>query len=257
MGEVRNLDASSRRRWRRLNVEPNVHFLSSKPHEMVPRYIGSMDVNVMCYRLADDLWVEAIYPLKLHEYLAAGRPVVSADVPSIRPFGMWSRSRTTPQQWENAIEIALTSGEPGSTAARRAVAAANSWTARVRDLESELSALATRNGQKPEPIPFPGKTTMSSGDQRRGEILSRVATGALTLKQAAQLLGVSYRHAKRLSHRFQHNGSAGLVHGHTGHRSNRAMPVEVRDQALEFIRRKGYEELGPTLAAAALASEEG
>ena len=98
---------------------------------------------------------------------------------------------------------------------------------------------------------------MSSSDLRRGEILSRVAAGALTLKQAAQLLGVSYRHAKRLSHRFQHNGSAGLVHGHTGHRSNRAMPIEVRDQALEFIRRKGYEGLGPTVAAAALASEEG
>ena len=98
---------------------------------------------------------------------------------------------------------------------------------------------------------------MSSRDFRRGEILSRVAAGALTLKQAAQLLGVSYRHAKRLSHRFQHNGSAGLVHGHTGHRSNRAMPVEVRDQALEFIRRKGYEELGPTLAATVLASEGG
>ena len=40
----------------------------------------------MCYRLSDDLWVEGIYPLKLHEYLAAGRPIVSADVPSIRPF---------------------------------------------------------------------------------------------------------------------------------------------------------------------------
>ena len=98
---------------------------------------------------------------------------------------------------------------------------------------------------------------MSSSDVRRAEILARVATGTVTLKQAAQLLGVSYRHAKRLLQRFQHNGSAGLVHGHTGHRSNRAMPVEVRDQALEFIRRKGYEALGPTLAAAMLASEEG
>jgi transposase len=77
------------------------------------------------------------------------------------------------------------------------------------------------------------------------------------LKQAAQLLGVSYRHAKRLAHRFEHDGSAGLVHRHKGQPSNRAMPVEVRALALEFIRRNGYEGLGPTLAAAALASQEG
>jgi glycosyltransferase involved in cell wall biosynthesis len=101
-------------------------------------------VNIMCYRLAADLWVEGIYPLKLHEYLAAGRPVVSADVPSIRPFEHVVAIARDPQQWERAIEVALTSGEPGSTAARRQVAAANSWNARVRQLEAELSALVSR-----------------------------------------------------------------------------------------------------------------
>ena len=146
MGEVRSLDARSRSSFAEAERQPNVHVLSSKPHEMVPHYTGSMDVNVMCYRLADDLWVEAIYPLKLHEYLAAGRPVVSADVPSVRPFAHVVAIAHDAEQWENAIETALSSGEPGSTASRRAIAAANSWTARVGDLESELAALATRKG---------------------------------------------------------------------------------------------------------------
>ena len=145
IGEVRNLDGPSRAAQADAQREPNVHFLPLKPHEIVPHYVCSMDVNIMCYRLADDLWVEGIYPLKLHEYLAAGRPVVSADVPSIRPFGHVVAIARDRQQWERAIEVALTSGEPGSTADRRRVAEANSWNARVRQLEAELSTLASRS----------------------------------------------------------------------------------------------------------------
>ena len=71
-------------------------------------------------------------------------PVVSPDVPSIRPFAHVGAIAQDPQQGERAIEVALTSGEPGSTAARRQVAAANNCSARVRYLEAELSALASR-----------------------------------------------------------------------------------------------------------------
>jgi hypothetical protein len=103
-----------------------------------------MDVNVMCYRLADDLWVDAIYPLKLHEYLAAGRPVVSADVASVRPFSDVVAIAHDTGQWESAIEMALSGGGCGTTASRRAIAAANSWAARVSELELELAALVGR-----------------------------------------------------------------------------------------------------------------
>ena len=144
VGEIRSLDDLSRAALAEAQREPNVHFLPPKPREMVPHYVCSMDVNIMCYRLADDLWVEGIYPLKLHEYLATGRPVVSADLPSVRPFAHVVAIARDLQQWDRAIEVALTRGEPGSTAARRQVAAANSWSARVRQLEAELSALASR-----------------------------------------------------------------------------------------------------------------
>jgi glycosyltransferase involved in cell wall biosynthesis len=144
MGEVRSLDASSRPSFAEAERQPNVHVLPPKPHEMVPRYTGSMDVNVMCYRLADDLWVDAIYPLKLHEYLAAGRPVVSADVASVRPFSDVVAIAHDTGQWESAIEMALSGGGCGTTASRRAIAAANSWAARDSEHELELAALVGR-----------------------------------------------------------------------------------------------------------------
>ena len=142
IGELRSLDDDARTALEKAQREPNVHILTAKPHEIVPDYVCAMDVNIMCYRLADDLWVDATYPLKLHEYLAAGLPVVSADVPSVRPFAEVVAIARDPQQWERAIEVALTTGAPGTPATRRQVAAANSWNARVRQLEAELSVLA-------------------------------------------------------------------------------------------------------------------
>lgn len=122
---------------------PNVHFLGGRPIDEIPRYVSKMDVNLMCYRLADQQWIRAIYPLKLHEYLAAGHPVVSADIPSVRPFADVVQIVDGVDAWEAALDDALRSGGRGTRAARQAVADANSWDHRVgllsgwmRDMES-------------------------------------------------------------------------------------------------------------------------
>ena len=150
MGEVRSLDGPSATAMAEAEAQPNVHFLAPKPHEIVPAYVCAMDVNIMCYRLSDDLWIEGIYPLKLHEYLAAGRPIVSADVPSVRPFADVVAIARDADQWERALESALSNGEPGSLLGRRQVAAANSWTARVDQLEAELLTLTSRSKSERE-----------------------------------------------------------------------------------------------------------
>jgi glycosyltransferase involved in cell wall biosynthesis len=143
MGEVRSLDGPSITAMAAARAQPNVHFLAAKPREGVPAHVCAMDVNIMCYRLSADLWIEGIYPLKLHEYLATGRPIVSADVPSVRPFADVVAIARGADQWERALESALSSGEPGTPTARRQVAEANSWSVRVHQLEVELAALTS------------------------------------------------------------------------------------------------------------------
>jgi glycosyltransferase involved in cell wall biosynthesis len=95
---------------------PNVHFLGSKRIDEIPRYLAHMDVNLMIYRLSDHSWIKAIYPLKLHEYLAVGHPVVSANVPSVRPFSKVVRIADGTDDWQLAISEALEGGGPGITA---------------------------------------------------------------------------------------------------------------------------------------------
>jgi len=45
-----------------------------------------------------------------------------------------------------------------------------------------------------------------------------VKAGDLTLRHASELMGVSYRHTKRLWKRIPHEGSAGLQHRGVGRR---------------------------------------
>jgi hypothetical protein len=106
---------------------------------------------------------------------------------------------------------------------------------------------------------------MSEVEFRRGAVLRRVVAGELTLKDAAVLLEVSYRQARRIFKRYGAEGSKGLVHRNVGRRSNRAIPAEYREHVLGLVRqhysgpaeRGPGQRLGPTLVAEHLFSDHG
>lgn len=102
---------------------------------------------------------------------------------------------------------------------------------------------------------------MSDKELQRVEVLGRVRSGELGLGDAAVLLRVSYRQAKRLARRFRQGGPAALRHGSAGRPSNRGKPAQLRQQVLALVREKYSgsiaERFGPTLAAEHLAEEDG
>ncbi len=102
---------------------------------------------------------------------------------------------------------------------------------------------------------------MSKRELGRVEVLSRVRSRGLRVVDAAALLRVSYRQAKRLWKRYGEEGAAGLKHRSAGRRSNRAYGERFRRQVLGRVREKYSgpvgERFGPTLAGEHLASEDG
>ena len=122
----------------------NVHILGYKDHREVPPYVVGMDVNMMCYRLSDETWIKANSPLKLYEYLAAGRPVVAANLPSVQHLSDVVRVADGVDDWEASIEEALREGGRGTPDERRAIAAENSWDQRAETLNAWLTQMADR-----------------------------------------------------------------------------------------------------------------
>ena len=106
-----------------------------------------------------------------------------------------------------------------------------------------------------------GRTWMSQKEMGRVGVLSRVAGEKLKLVEAAELLGLSYRQAKRLWKRYREQGPEGLQHGNTGRPSNRAKPRKFRQRVLGLVRRhyggEPGERFGPTLAAEQLEKDHG
>jgi len=105
-----------------------------------------------------------------------------------------------------------------------------------------------------------GRTALSKRELQRAGVLARVKAGELRLRDAAELMRLSYRQAKRLWKRYRAAGAHALKHGNVGRKSNRARPAKERQKILRLIREKyGGDEktrFGPTLASEHLAGED-
>lgn len=117
---------------RRLQAMPNVYFLGQKAMERLPEYLKAFDVALIPYLLEG--YVLTAYPLKLHEYLAAGRAIVSTALPELTPYSHVVRIAKTHAEFINQIRDALLDQSPQIIDARVAVARENTWDNRVADM---------------------------------------------------------------------------------------------------------------------------
>lgn len=110
-----------------LQARPNVHFLGRKSPEELAAYPQHFDVCLMPYRVTP--YTNRIYPLKLHEYLAAGRPTVGTPIRSLADFAHVVSLADTAAAWRGKIGAALSPEANNETAreARQRVARAHDW----------------------------------------------------------------------------------------------------------------------------------
>lgn len=106
---------------------PNVHFLGERPTPELAKYPQHFDVCLMPYRAT--AYTAYIYPLKLHEYLATGRPVVGTRIPALEEFDGLVRLADGAAEWSRAIAASLEpdASSPERCAARQAEARRHDW----------------------------------------------------------------------------------------------------------------------------------
>ncbi len=129
------------RRWapriERLCVHPRVASVGPRPHAALPGYLRRIDVGLTPY--ADSAFNRAAFPLKTLEYLAAGRPVVSTDLPATRWLATdLVRVAKDPEQFARYARELGTTDSPELVAARRAFAGHHGWPARAATLATAI-----------------------------------------------------------------------------------------------------------------------
>ncbi len=92
-------------RVEQLLSRPNVQWVGAKPFLELPSYVRRMAVGVLPY--ADTEFNRSSFPLKVLEYLAAGRPAVTTDLPAVRGLGEAVVIASGPQAFADAVMAAI------------------------------------------------------------------------------------------------------------------------------------------------------
>jgi glycosyltransferase involved in cell wall biosynthesis len=127
-----------------LTEHPNVFILGERPYDQLPAYFKSADACWIPYNVNRS--TTGSFPMKFFEYLAAGKPVVSSDLPSLGEFSDYYLPGNS------AEEIGRLLRSPSSLA-RPPLARSDlepfSWDSRMREIESivarHLAASAPRS----------------------------------------------------------------------------------------------------------------
>jgi glycosyltransferase involved in cell wall biosynthesis len=114
---------------------PNVHLLGRRPYEAIADYMAAMDVLIMPWNDSD--WIKACNPIKLKEYLAVGRPVVTTDFPALDGWRDLVRVAQDAESFAAAIDASLAQPAPHAMARL----ADETWDAKVGRLVGELGAM--------------------------------------------------------------------------------------------------------------------
>ncbi|HWO93360.1 MAG TPA: oligosaccharide flippase family protein [Dehalococcoidia bacterium] len=134
----------------RLTSLPNVHLVDWQPPERLPGFLKSSDVCLIPYVTSQH--TNHVFPLKLFEYLAAGKPVVATALKELAFFeGDLVRLADSPEAFFEAIEIALEADSPQLADCRRLVARHNSWEHRIQALSELIPAASRQSADGPSP----------------------------------------------------------------------------------------------------------
>lgn len=116
---------------------PNVLLLGEKRYHELPMYLHRFDAAIIPF-LQNEL-TKATNPVKLYEYLAAGKPVVSTALPELETVaaGLTVIART-PEAFEQAVERSLRQNNPQLAEARKNFAASHTWETRYEELHRTI-----------------------------------------------------------------------------------------------------------------------
>ncbi|MHC4083591.1 MAG: glycosyltransferase [Planctomycetota bacterium] len=114
----------------------NIYLLGQKPYEKVPHYGKCFDVAIMPWR--QTAWIQVCNPIKLKEYLALGKPIVSTPFTELQKYKDVVYQADTPEKFAKCVEKALAEDNPERVAARRKKVETSTWDSKAQLVLEEL-----------------------------------------------------------------------------------------------------------------------
>jgi glycosyltransferase involved in cell wall biosynthesis len=126
-------------RLTKIPEEKNIHYLGTRDYSSLPCYLKGFDICIIPY--IDSEYTKHVFPLKFFEYLSAGKPIVSTPLPSLKDFNHLFYQANNEAEWTEALMLAISENSEKKKCDRRNSTLANSWSARVSQIECHLCEL--------------------------------------------------------------------------------------------------------------------
>ncbi len=121
----------------------NIYFLGARPYESLPYYYGGFDAYIIPYVLSD-YTVGGCFPVKFHDALATGMPVIVTDLPAYYPFDDVSYISKDYEEFSSNIKKAFDEDSPALAKKRQKVASENSWDGKTLQMLGHISDFIKR-----------------------------------------------------------------------------------------------------------------
>jgi GT2 family glycosyltransferase/glycosyltransferase involved in cell wall biosynthesis len=121
----------------------NVEFTGEVGYGELPYYLHGFDVALLPFRVIE--LTMATNPVKVYEYLSAGKPVVAVDLPETAQFGELVHRARDHAAFLEAVAGALDEsgkGDARAVQARKAFASEQTWEHRAQELDAAIASMA-------------------------------------------------------------------------------------------------------------------
>ena len=117
----------------------NIHFLGRKDYDSVPDYCSCFDACLIPFTAGE--FADTINPVKLYEYFALGKPVISYYMKELDPFSEVLYQAEDKRDFLKKLDLALTEDDEDIKLKRKKLARLNDWSVKAKTLQDALSKL--------------------------------------------------------------------------------------------------------------------
>lgn len=129
-------DEAAQRATQLATQHPNVHFPGRFDYADLPSLMSDWNVAMIPHQ--QNAFTQSMNPMKVYEYLAAGKPVVSTPIAGLDDLSDHVTIVRDADAFVTALDVALETNSSAAQAARRHAVAPFSWKARIHQMLYEL-----------------------------------------------------------------------------------------------------------------------
>jgi len=123
--------------YQELGKLPNVYLLGRVPYKNIPTLCANFDVCMLQWKMDD--WIRACNPLKMFEYMASGKPIVSVPIEEVKKYDDLISITETKEEFCRAIEWELQNDTPERAQKRIDIARQNSWASHMETINDLIT----------------------------------------------------------------------------------------------------------------------